>query len=431
MRRRCCAAVYGGHGLAMGVGWAALVLLLCGPTGSHANTRFGYGTIISVDPDGSSTRLKQPNYTVRFEMRNVDGWRKPWFTSSYPFRGMTRHGPTVFFLDGRLSPPEEALQAGRAICHTANDMFIFVSSRRGPDKIGAAGTLDEGLWMLSLPGAIQFGTARVGSNGAGEKETVRAGATVILDLTSDGVRGALVPPFDGVLEQRCDATGLRREKGHLVGSMTWQCTLSQGTPGDKSDTGYQVDGGNQTIAVTVELDAVLDGQGTVSGSFAGTSAGAATQGRVSGRAAVRSSMPAAPRAWIELDAIPAIRQGFVIWTFTDGRADPQGAILFSKGHELGRITAANMTLNGQRMQGTLTGVIGQQTDKPMQITIDAHVLGNRLLGGNCTMTMGEQTVRTAMHGGLCEQDAGQIGDGTKEQTEQAKQKQQQIKEGAK
>jgi hypothetical protein len=326
----------------------------------------------------------------------------------------------VYFLDGKPSSAKEALAVGRTICHTANDMAIFVSSRPGPATKAGKGSVRDGLARIEMRGALRFTAAKMTRSGAGEMEPIATPVTLVLDLGKDGIAGTAVVGLFGFLSDHVlDCSGLSRRGDRIVGPVALRIELPEAVAGDKEKQGYRLEHGN-TIEASWTLDAAVADDATVSGRFEGTSNGAAVEGDLGGEVLGRSPMPAKPRVWLQLSHVPFLRKGYLVLTLSEGRARPGGAILFSKGHRLGTITAADLRLEGDRLKGTLTGTISEHEDAPVAFTIDARLLGNRLLSGPCTMAAGDETARCTVRGGLCEADTCRIEGPTPEQEAQVK-----------
>ena len=120
--------------------------------------------------------------------------------------------------------------------------------------------------------------------------------------------------------------------------------------------------------------------------------------------------------------------GTIVDVDTDGKATEGGYFLYSKGFRIGRVTAQDLTLDGSRLKGTFTGMLKQLGETPVTVTIDAQVLGNRLVSGQCTISAGEQTVAMTARGGVCSADGPQIEAATPEQKIQVKKMQAAIAE---
>jgi len=385
----------------------AMLFAFCPST--WANTRFGFGTIVKVDPDGKESRMKAPHYVVHYEFRNL-AWTRVWHNETYPFKGRTRHGWRVYFLDGKPSTAEEAIKVGRAICHSDNDMVMHVSTKPGPYVAGTIGSINDGLARLMLKGAFGATAAKVNRGQVGEMLWVGCDIDLILDLNDKNIRGAaVVQAFHGASDHPIDCSRWKRDGNTLEGA------FSVKVPFGKSSR-YKLKEGD-SVEATYTVKVTIDGKGVASGSYDGTLRGKDKKGAVTGAAIARSAMPKAPRLWMQFDPFPGARKGYVILEFEGGKAKEGGRILFSKGHRIGEITDQDLVLTDGAIKGTLTGEL--RADE-ITFDIDADVLANRWVSGRCTMKLGEVTTVTTFRGGLCEADTVQLESATKEQKVEVK-----------
>ena len=381
---------------------SAVLFALCSPAG--ANTRFGFGTILKVDPDGKESRMKAPHYVVHYEFRNL-AWTRIWHNETYRFKERTRHGWRVYFLDGKPAKPQEALKVGRAICHSDNDMVIHVSTKPGPYVAGTTGSISDGLARLQLKGAFGATAGKVNRGQVGEMRWVGCDIDLILDLNDKNIRGAaVVQAFHGASDRPIDCSEWKRDGNTLTGA------LSVKVPFGKNSR-YKLKEGD-SIEATYTVKATIDTKGVVSGGYEGTLRGKEKKGAVTGSTIARSTMPKSPRLWMQLDPFPGARKGYVILEFEGGKAKEGGRVLFSKGHPIGDITAQDLALTDGAITGTLTGKL---RDGEITFDIDADVLANRWVSGRCTMTLGGNTTKASFRGGLCEADTVQLESATKEQ----------------
>ncbi|MFC1462103.1 hypothetical protein ACFLQU_00715 [Verrucomicrobiota bacterium] len=380
----------------------AVLFALCSP--AMANTRFGFGTILSVDAEGKDDKNKTPNYVVHYEFRNL-AWTRIWHNERYRFHERTRHGYRVYFLDGKPSKPLEALKVGRAICHSDNDMVIHVSSKPGPFVAGTIDSAQNGLARITLKGAVKTTAAKVNRGQVGTMRPLGSDIDLMLDLSDKRIEGgAVTAAFHGASEHSIDCSGFKRDGENIEGAFSVEVPFGK-------NSRYKLKEGD-ALEGTYAFKASVNAKGVVTGSYEGTCQAKPIKGVVSGATIARSAMPKQPRLWMQFDPFPGARKGYVIVSFEGGKAKAGGRILFSKGHPIGDITAQDLTLDGATIKGTLTGKL---RDGEITFDIDAKVLGNRWVTGRCTMKLGESTTAVTFRGGLCEADTVQLESATAEQ----------------
>jgi len=107
---------------------ATAVSLVVLTASAHATTRYGWGTIVSVDFDGNPEgwgSAKAPHFRFLVECGNQISCGE-WGSQLIPYTGRTRHGPIRIILDGKPATPKEALKAGRFV-NAMGDRVMVIS----------------------------------------------------------------------------------------------------------------------------------------------------------------------------------------------------------------------------------------------------------------------------------------------------------------
>jgi hypothetical protein len=320
----------------------------------------------------------------------------------------------VVFLDGKPSTPEEAFKAGRAICIAANHTVMFVSTRPGPQVLGAVGAAGNGIYRVELANALQAAMVRNGDPKA-ESGPQKMSVALLVDCRQGKVMNAAVVVAglawsDYVL----DPAGLRLQDGRLTGPIALKAVFGE------KDRYMTKD--RQPVELKYTVDIGADDKGVLSGTFKGTSGGTEVSDKASGAIIAPSAPRDANRFWLQLDAFGAHGHIYAILPSAGGTVQ-DGPVLFSKGHRIGSAKAGGMTLTDNRLRGKLAVTLKEKPE-PQEITIDAAVLGGRLIFGTWT----DASATKSMRGGLVPADGPQIEGPTPEQDVQAKAMQKEIEE---
>jgi hypothetical protein len=351
----------------------ASALVLWALPKAEANTRFAFGTITEVDSVKS-------NFTVVVEAFNLQA-RQILGTTGFNFHGKhNKFGSVAYFLDGKLSTPEEAIKVGRGICACANFNVMIVSSQPGPQVPGAVGAPGNGIYRVELPNAFEATMARVeGGAIKSEYAAQKMPVTLFADCRDGKVVNA-VAILTGLVQSDypVDPAGLRLQDGKLTGEIALQATFSEQDRYQTKD--------RQPVAVKCAVD-----KGTVS---------------------IIAPSPAreACRVWLYFEDFGVGSHGYVVLPAAGGKVQ-DGYVLFAKGNRIGTAKAKGLTLKDGRLEGTLALELKDMGGKPVttEFTLNGAVYGGRLIFG----TTGTRTFR----GGIYPADGPQLETTTPEQDE--------------
>lgn len=359
-----------------------------------ANTRFGFGTIVQVDRTGEHSRKDQPSFSVRYAFRNLK-WSSIEPVQTYRIEEKTRHGWRVYLLDGKPSTAAEALQVGRAICISDNDMVCRVASTPGPHPLDASATPGNGIYHLDLDKALQAELAKSRRGQIGEFEQRRFDIQVLLDCQDGQVTAAtaVIPGLRGQTDYVLDPSVWSWDAGTINGSLAF-------TVGFTDDSRYLPREGTElAIAATLSLETTTDGE--LAGSYSGTSGSQSVTGKVDGQLQPRGAVPATGRLWLQLDELDGSKCSWAVLPFADGSGGEGGDLLHFKGHILGTCDGADLTLTDGKLRGTATCVDQHHGDAAYRLRIDADLYGGRLLLGRCILATADGEDREiALRGGL-------------------------------
>jgi len=372
--------------------WLILLLLFVAAPAS-ANTRFGFGTIIDVDEKGERSgrggKPGRPGFTVCYEFFNLSSSAVLKHTF-YPFEGKTRHGWRVYFLDGKPSTWQEAVKPGRAVCVSDNEMVCWVSSGPGPATDVPPGTASDGWLQVVLKRAVGATVAKT-KRGNTKTENVQADVELLLDV-KDGTIRAAAAVVGGLgpdnVDFVVDASALTYVGGKLGGAFA----LTARFPADGDVKLEQGD----SLSLRYTLDAAVAADGKATGSFTGTCGAAEVSGEVSVICQGRKPRPDPGRIWLLLRGLHGGKFYYVVVPVAEGKGQSGGDFLYSKGHRLGSVPEADLTIDGTRIRGR----ISIEASKPAACSIDAVILGDRLIFGAWTEGDGNAAVTGSLRGGV-------------------------------
>ncbi|MFW5752451.1 MAG: hypothetical protein ACOCYV_00220 [Planctomycetota bacterium] len=379
---------------------ACLLLLPLGQL--TANTRFGFGTIVKVDPTGEDSRKGQPSFSVRFAFRNLK-WTRITPVLTYRIEEKTRHGWRVYLLDGQPSTAAEALQVGRAICMSDNDMVCRVASSPGPYPVAATATPGDCVYRLNIDKALCAELAKAGRDGFGEYEQRRFDIEVLLDCQDGKITAAtaVIPSLRGQSDYRLDPSTWTWDQGTITGSLAF-------TVGFTDDSRYRPRAGTE-IAIASTLELSTQGDGGLAGTHSGTSGAESVSGSVEGRREPRSEIPESGRLWLQLDEFDGSKCSWAVLPFAADTGGADGDLLHFKGGILGSCDGSGLTLADGRLHGTATCIDQRHGDATYRLTIDADLFGGRFLLGRCVVTTADNQERDiALRGGLTTATANRI-----------------------
>jgi len=343
-----------------------------------ANTRFGFGTIVKVDPTGEDSRKGQPSFTVRFAFRNLN-WSSVGRTMTFRMEERTRHGWRVYLLDGEPSTAEEALAVGRAICVADNDMVCRVSTAPGPFPLGEASEAGNAVYRFRCGGAFRATLAKQGKRGVGDYEAEKFEVEVILDVRDGAVAAAtaVVVRLRGDTDHRLDPAAFAYADGAITGEFTFDVAWREGH-------GYRTEDG-EPVTVSCAVEVAENADGELSGSFTGSSGGIETGGDLKGRRGPAVAAPPAGRIWLQFDELRRSKCTYAVVPFADDAVGIDGELIYFKGYRIGPFDGASLRFVDGRLRGTARCVDEKSGGKAYELEIDAHLYGGRMLLGTYTI----------------------------------------------
>ena len=366
---------------------ALLFLFVAATVPAYGNTRFGFGTIVDVDEDGSRSKSKKPEFTICYEFHNLAPTRL-FQRTTYPLD----QPKVAYFLDGKMATAAEAIKVGRAVCMSNNRAFFWVSSGPGLHATVTPATASDCWLQLSLKDG--FSSTVEKHHKKGKKEGMKpytAPLNLLIDIREGRVVSAATASpvwFHGAGDCTVDHSTLTLADGRLSGVVALVARFpANGT--------YRLEQGTE-LAITCTIDVTVNQDGAVTGSYTGSSGGQPTTGTVTGERHGRSPQLDPSRLWLLFWNMQQGDRYFGVVPVADNQGQPGGELLFSKGNQVGDIPKTDLTVKGHHVSGTLTftGKI------PITVTIDANIIGNRFLFGTWTTTEGDLAGTHPLRGGL-------------------------------
>ena len=368
----------------------ACCLLAAGTNDCEANTRFGFGTIVTVDHNGEHNRKGNPSFTIQYEFKNLK-WSSLYPRESFRIKERTRHGWRVYFLDGQPSTAEEALQVGRTICMSNNDMVCQIATTPGPWPLGQKVDPANAIYRLDLKNAFHASLAKVNRGTIGEFEPRSFGIEVVLNIAGGQVTAAtaIISGLRGPSDHRLDPADWSLVDGGVQGQL--RCTIDCANHiryASQDDTPLAID-------LQVTTDAELNG------SYTGTSAGTERSDSVSGSMLPANEPRTTGRIWLQFDELESSKCHFGVIDLNSGAAG-SGNLIYFKGGVTGRIDGGELNLTNDRLHGSCQITASfHGKELQFQADIDSNLYGNHLLLGTYTIDQAELGSKTrALRGGL-------------------------------
>jgi hypothetical protein len=163
----------------------------------------------------------------------------------------------------------------------------------------------------------------------------------------------------------------------------------------------------EPVAVAVALDTAVTG-GAVGGTCIVSADGKEGAVAVKGRALPRAPGLVPGKVWMRLGVPGGPFYGghvFSVFDLVDGKAQAGGHHWFHKGRVNGSIDENGVTLADGRLSGELRSSIHRRETRPHVFVLDTRVIGNRYVFGSLTLTVGDETHKGFVRGGLAPADS--------------------------
>jgi hypothetical protein len=357
-------------------------------TGSvWASTDFGVGTITAVEENARTFQVQYEFYNYK----PADIW--PEGSDEFDFSG--GWGQRCYFLDGKpVATAEEALAVGRSIAMVDDGMAVFVSNKPDFFFLDQHGTIEDGLCRITLENAASMRYAVIENGKPGVTRDMRHPVELLVDLSSDGMRGILVvPPLQkGFTDHELDCSKLMREGNVLSGTISFSAKPTQ----------IQLDGAEK-IELAHEFKLTFGEKGAVSGTWSGVLNGKSVTGAVSGVTLARRPVtPENTRVWLQVTGDDGGSKGwqshYIVMTMKEGKVEPGGYVCMKKGAIEGDVLDADLKLTGTTLSGTLRYKFGAVRER----RVECRILGGKWIAGS---VVDGDTKSEPCRGGFCAVDS--------------------------
>ena len=362
----------------------------------HANTRYGWGTITSIqfedNPNGHG-KGRYPHFRVLIECGNEIECPE-WKEQLVPIHQVGRHGPTVYVLDGKLSTAKEALKVGRMVNVMDNQYMAVSSTVMGPEAVAGKRDPENAIYMVEIGSAqIPYELYDWRSDSWKPVRNPQTKVQLFVDVAGGEVRDAYVVKKTRYLprtHQEIEKSSLKVTGGRISGEVTVAFNLK--------GCNVRPAKGQEAIVKTMQVDATVTDAGVIVGG---------KDKRKIGRLLNRpNAMPQAGQFWMRFTDTPMNRdRGFVVAPLKDGQLEGV-TFMYGKGLPLAVLSDNELMIGDDSFSGTSAGNLKVwQTEHPCKITFKGRLFGNRIIIGEYTLTWGDMVIKDHFRGGIVAEGA--------------------------